>query len=184
MGSSRNVTLRSNALWAGGAGHYAVNVANTAQQNYSSDYNLINATGGALPYFWQNPFVTLPDVGPNSASRRSPSSAIRGFVNSAAGAPTGLLPANAGLKFEGFRNKTFTAESNGQPFVTAVDREVSFGQTDNNFRGLPNNNQSWRWSGQIYLATPGTYTFWIYSVGPQRLSVGGQLIINDFTSPR
>jgi parallel beta-helix repeat protein len=183
LGASRNVNLRNNVLWAGGAGHYAVNVANTAQQSYSSDYNLIHAIGGAMPYFWQNPFATLADVRAELGLETQSLAGDPRFVNAAAGAPTGLLPANSGLKFEGFRNKTFTPEANGQPFVAAVDREIAFGQTDNTFRGLPNNNQSWRWSGQIYLAAPGTYTFWIYSVGPQRLSVGGQLIINDFVSP-
>ena len=61
VGATRNISLKNNIFWAAGAGHYAVTVADTAQLGFTSDYNLINATGGALPYFWQNPFNTLTD---------------------------------------------------------------------------------------------------------------------------
>jgi parallel beta-helix repeat protein len=88
-----------------------------------------------------------------------------------------------GLKFEGFRNKTFTPETNGQAFVTQVDRVVNEPTNTSGYRGLTNDNQSWRWSGQIFLPVAGAYTFWIKSEGPQRLRVGGQSTIEDFTSP-
>jgi len=61
INNSQNVRLKNNILWAGGAGHYALNVANTAQRGFSSDYNLIYFTGGAKFGFWQNDFGTLAD---------------------------------------------------------------------------------------------------------------------------
>ena len=40
-GNSQNVQLKNNVLWAGGLGHYAINVANTAQRGFTSDYNSV-----------------------------------------------------------------------------------------------------------------------------------------------
>src|SRR5262249_24569645 len=60
-GSSQNVQLRNNVLWSGGTGHYALNIANTGQAGFSSDYNLLYFTGGAKLALWQNDFNSLAD---------------------------------------------------------------------------------------------------------------------------
>src|SRR5207245_11813100 len=38
-GSSQNVQLKNNILWAGGLGHVTLSVANTAQRGLTSDFN-------------------------------------------------------------------------------------------------------------------------------------------------
>lgn len=51
-GSSQNITLKNNIFWSGGAGHYAVNVADSAQKNFASDYNDLYFTNGAKLGLW------------------------------------------------------------------------------------------------------------------------------------
>ena len=60
-GTSQNVILKNNILWSGGAGHYAINVADGAQRGFSSDYNDLYFTNGAKLGLWQNAFSTLAD---------------------------------------------------------------------------------------------------------------------------
>jgi hypothetical protein len=48
---------------------------------------------------------------------------------------------------------------------------------------LPSNNQSLRWIGEVYLPAAGDYTFFINSLGPQRLTVDGVLVVEDFDTP-
>ena len=60
---------------------------------------------------------------------------------------------------------------------------MNLGDFDNTYRGLPNNNQSLRWTGQVFSRSPARIRSGSHSDGPQRLTVGGQLIINDFTTP-
>jgi len=65
-----------------------------------------------------------------------------------------------------------------------IDRAISFGGTFGAFRGLPGpgDGQSFRWSGEIYLPAAGQYTFYIDSNGPQRLTLAGSVLIDDFAS--
>src|SRR3989449_1897891 len=139
------------------------------------------ATGGAQLGFWQNTFATLADwryeLGFDTHSLSTDprfvdvdgADGIRGFQEF------------GGLRFEGFANRTFT----GTATMTAIDRVVSFPSIFGGFRGLPDNNQSLRWSGEVYLSAVGDYSFAINSAGPQRLFVESLStpLIDDFTTP-
>ena len=56
---SSNVSLRNNILWTNAG--YDINVATDSQQGFSSDYNLLYATGTGLIGFWQLGFNDLQD---------------------------------------------------------------------------------------------------------------------------
>ena len=84
-----------------------------------------------------------------------------------------------GLKFEYYENGTFS----GQPAVTQRDLAIDFvPPTTGAFRNLggPSDGQSFRWTDQIWLPVTGTYTFWIDSAGPQRLTIDGVVVIDDY----
>ncbi len=181
-GNSQNVQLKNNVLWAGGAGHYVVRVADTAQRGFSSDYNLFRFTDGAQFGFWQSGFATLADWRYELGFDTHSVATDPLFVDPAGADGIRGYQEFAGLMFEYFPNATF----NGAPTVTLIDRSISFGSyfgAFRNFAGQPSDNQSFRWSGEIYLSTAGSYTFYINSSGPQRLTLGGNLLIDDFSNP-
>ena len=60
-GTTRNVRLKNNILWAAGADHHALYVDNSAQDDFASDYNLFHYTDGAHLGFWQRPIDSLAD---------------------------------------------------------------------------------------------------------------------------
>ncbi|MBI3867660.1 MAG: right-handed parallel beta-helix repeat-containing protein, partial [Verrucomicrobia bacterium] len=180
LGNSQNVSLKNNILWSGGAGHYAISVADGAQRGFASDYNEFYFTDGAKLGLWQNPFGSLADwryelgfdthslFGDPQFVAPEGSDGIRGYQDS------------EGLKFEYWTNRTFS----GAPTTVQYDREVSSGLAFGGFRGLPGgSNQSFRWSGDVYLAQAGSYTFSIYSLNAQRLTINGQVVVDDFTNP-
>jgi len=181
LGNSQNVVLKNNIFWAGGSGHYVLVVADTAQKGFGSDYNDFYYTGGAKLGLWQNAFATLADwryeLGFDTHSLNvdplfvSPAGAdgVRGYRSS------------EGLKFEYFPNNNFT----GVPTFTTYDRGVSFGLDYDMFRAPsgPSDNQSFRWTGEVYLAQAGVYTFAINSQTAQRLTINGTVVVDDFTSP-
>ena len=105
-GNSRNVQLRNNILWSGGAGHYAINVANTAQTGFNSDYNLIHFTGGAKLGFWQNDFNSLADWRYELGFDTHSLSTNPLFVDADGADNTSGFQDFAGLKFEYYANGT------------------------------------------------------------------------------
>ncbi len=62
---------------------------------------------------------------------------------------------------------------------------MDFGPSSGTFRDLngPENNQSFRWTGQVYLASAGVYTFAINTLSAQRLTINGTVVVDDFTNP-
>src|SRR6185295_12896432 len=73
----------------------------------------------------------------------------------------------------------------GTPVVTGVDRVVDIPSTGSALKtGLPADNESVRWSGEIFLPAAGNYSFFIKSLGQQRLTINGVAVINDFAPPR
>src|SRR5689334_16827837 len=150
--------------------HYAIDVADSAQKGFGSDYNDFYTTGGAKLGLWQNAFGTLADwryeLGFDAHSLYGDPQ----FVSPAG--PDGLLgyQSSEGLKFEYFGNNSFT----GTPTVTLYDRVVAFGSTYGAFRGLsgPGDNESFRWTGEVYLAQAGVYTFAVNTHSAQRLTIG------------
>src|SRR5207245_2847688 len=173
---SGNVVVLGNTVYDNGTGIHLTMffVTNTVANN-------LVCTAGAQLGFWQNTFATLADwryeLGFDTHSLSTDprfvdvdgADGIRGFQEF------------GGLRFEGFANRTFT----GTATVTAIDRVVSFPSIFGGFRGLPDNNQSLRWSGEVYLSAVGDYSFAINSAGPQRLFVESLStpLIDDFTTP-
>ena len=179
-GSSQNVVLKNNILWSGGAGHYAVNVDNSAQRGVSSDYNDLYFTSGARLGLWQNAFATLADWRYELGLDTHSISADPLLVNPAGNDGIRGAADYSGLRFDYFPNATLS----GAPTSSLYDRVVGFAVTYGNFRVPgPGDNQSFRWTGEVYLAQPGTYTFWINSLNAQRLILGGSTLIDDWTSP-
>ena len=69
--------------------------------------------------------------------------------------------------------------------MTGFDRLVDIPLTYGGLKtGLPADHQSVRWSGEIFLATPGDYTFFSRSLALQRLTINDVAVIDDFTGPR
>jgi len=113
INNSQNVRLKNNILWAGGAGHYALNVANTAQRGFSSDYNLIYFTGGAKFGFWQNDFATLADWRYELGFDTHSLSADPLFVDGDGNDNVRGLQEYGGLKFEYFGQRELLRHSSG-----------------------------------------------------------------------
>gem|GEM_PF-5627195 len=61
QGGSKNIHLRNNILVADGVGEFVISVANDSQNGFTSDFNLLQFTGGADLGLWQAPFSTLID---------------------------------------------------------------------------------------------------------------------------
>ncbi len=179
-GGSRNVILSNNILWSGASGHYALNVADDSQNGFVSDFNLLHTTGGALLGHWQADFAGLADWAYELGLDTHSQSTDPRFVDPAGADGVLGYQDGAGLLFEGFNNRDLS----GPPAVTAVDRVVDVNTYDG-YRGLSNDNQSFRWSGELYLPSAGTYTFQVYAYGPQRLYVGDETtpLVDDWTSP-
>ena len=180
-GNSKNVQFKNNILWSGGAGRYVLNVANTAQSGFSSDYNLLYFTSGAKLAYWQNDFLSLADwryeLGFDTHSLNNDPL----FVDADGADNVRGYQDFAGLKFEYFANGT--GSFGGSPAVTLFDGGVDFGSTFGSFRaftGQPGDSQSFRWTGEIFLPAAGSYQFWITSQGPQRLVIGGVNVIDDY----
>jgi hypothetical protein len=180
IGATYYVQLRNNILWAGGAGHYVISVAGTAQTGFASDYNDLHATDGAQVALWQVPIATLADWRFELGFDVNSISADPLFV-----APEGTdgvrgLQDFSGLRFEGFANPTFS----GTPAVAGVDRVIDIAPTGSGLKpGLNYFNSSVRWSGEVFLPVAGDYTFFIKSLEPQRLTVSGTSVIDDFDVP-
>jgi hypothetical protein len=94
-------------------------------------------------------------------------------------------PANGtGLKGDYFNNKFLT----GAPVLTRTDPVVDFqwGTTGSPDSGIPNNQFSARWTGQVQAQCSEAYTFYAFSDDGVRLWVNNQLIIEkwfDQTGP-
>ncbi|HEV8606351.1 MAG TPA: right-handed parallel beta-helix repeat-containing protein [Tepidisphaeraceae bacterium] len=179
-GNSQNISLKNNIFWSGGVGHYVLNVADSAQRGFSSDYNDLYYTSGAKVGFWQNPLATLADWRYELGLDAHSLSTDPQFVSPSGTDGIQGLADFGGLKFEYFPNNNFS----GLPTTTLFDRVIDFGQSFGAFRNLPGpgDNQSYRWTGEIYLQS-GITTFWIQSNQPQRLWIDGSAIIDDFTTP-
>ena len=181
LSNSQNVVLRNNILWSGGTGHYTLVVADAAQQGFSSDYNDFYTTDGARLGQWQNAFGTLADWRYELGFDTHSIYADPMFVSPAGADGIRGWGSGEGLKFEYFGTQDFT----GTPVTTLYDRVIAYGATWGSFRGLPGpgDNQSFRWTGEIYLAQAGTYTFDAATLTSQRLTINGTVVIDDFTNP-
>jgi parallel beta-helix repeat protein len=119
-GNSQNVILKNNIFWSAGAGHYVLNVADSAQRGFSSDYNDLYYTGGAKVGFWQNPLSTLADWRYELGFDAHSLSTDPKFVSPAGTDGLQGFVDFGGLKFEYFPNNNFS----GTPSVTLFDRFI------------------------------------------------------------
>lgn len=82
-----------------------------------------------------------------------------------------------GLKGEYFAN----AELSGMPAVTRTDRQVRFDWGESSpSPGMPADNFSARWTGKIRADAAGDYEFFVQGDDGFRLSVKGQLLIDEW----
>lgn len=178
--ASEQIQLKNNIVSVAGAGRFALNIDADSQQGFASNYNLFDVTGGAQLAQWQVPMATLADWRLQTSFDASSLAGDPRFVDPSG--PDGIVgyEHSAGLQFAGFANTTLA----GQPTVTQVDATVNFSAL-NSYRGLPDNSQSMRWTGQVYLPAAGNYQFFINSLGPQRLYVDDLVIplVNDWVAP-
>jgi Ca2+-binding RTX toxin-like protein len=178
--ASEQIVLKNNIVSVSGAGRSALNIDADSQQGFDSNYNLFQVTGGAQLAQWQVPMPSLADWRLQTGFDANSISGDPRFVDPDGSDGVVGYQACAGLMFEGFANTTLV----GLPAVTAVDASVNFSAAAS-YRGLPDNAQSMRWSGQVYLPAAGNYQFFILSAGPQRLFVGDLVtpLVNDWAPP-
>src|SRR6185436_15154775 len=151
-----NVQLFNNILVSGGAGHYVILSSDNAQRGFASDYNDLYAINGAQVGFWQLPLVSLADWRFALGFDAHSLSADPLFVDPDGADGVLGFQEYGGLRFEGFSNSTFS----GTPVVTGIDRVVDIPSTGSALKtGLPVDNESVRWSGEIFLPVAGNYSF-------------------------
>ncbi|MEX2185288.1 MAG: right-handed parallel beta-helix repeat-containing protein [Pirellulales bacterium] len=177
---SEQIQLKNNIVVAAGTGRFALNVDADSQQGFSSNYNLFQLTDGAQLAQWQLPMADLADWRLQTGHDADSLSGDPRFVDPAGPDDAMGYQTFAALQFEGFANTSLS----GDAAVTQIDAIVNF-STLASYRGLPDNNQSMRWTGQVYLPAAGQYQFFISSFGPQRLYVDNLAapIIDDWASP-
>ncbi len=149
LSGSEQIHLKNNVISVMGLYQPAYDIAGDSLVGFQSDYNLFQLVDGATISLWQGDLIaSLSDwrYQLNFDTHSAVGDPL--FVN-----PTGAdgvigLQDPAGLLFEGFTNSNFQG-----PGVTLIDSVVNV-SANGDFRGLPNDDQSVRWSGQVYLPGP------------------------------
>jgi chitodextrinase len=150
-----NDTLLING-WAGGPSNRSATMALTKGTAYNVRMEYYDVTGTATAQLlWSGPSVTKAAI-PASVMKSSSAGLIASFFTT-----TNLV---------------------GTPSVVRLDNTVNntWGTGSPDSR-IPSDNFSARWSGKITPPTTGTYTFYTDSIGGVRLTINGQLIINNWT---
>ena len=92
---------------------------------------------------------------------------------------TNVPSSGTGLTYALYNNKTLS----GTPLVTGTDPTVNFNwQKGSPAPGLPQDNFSVRWSGQVKPEHSEQYTFYTQADDGTRLWVDGKLLIDDWTN--
>jgi hypothetical protein len=172
---SGTVTVSANASDAGGiAGvQFKLDGANLGGEDlgapYSVSWNTTTAASGAH---------TLTAVARDAAGNTTTSAPISVSVNNAAPPPPPPPPTGG----TGLRGDYYTPGF-GSLLMTRVDPTVNFSWLSGSpAAGVPQDNFTVRWTGQIQAPVTGTYTFSTVADDGVRLWVNGQQIINDWTS--
>ena len=154
-------------------------IADDKQGGFTSDYNLLYATGTGHVGYWQGDRDTL--FAWQNANFRDANSldADPLFVDAGGADGDSRRGLAQGLTAQYFGNRTLT----GSPAFTRTERTVNTTYFGSPGGGLGSDNWSARYSGFVRFDVPGQYTFYLNSGGPQRLYVNGQLIIDDWNSP-
>ena len=175
-----SVHLRNNIVWVQSG--YGIRIGNDSQNGFTSNFNLLYATGAGKVGFWQGDRATLTAW--QFANFRDGDSLSLDPLFVDADGTDGITGSNVvqGLTTTFYIGNTLAALS-GVPALTRIDRQVNDIFTSNPVTVVPDNNWSARWTGYLRVDVPGSYTIYINSLGPQRLSLNGSLVIDDFSSP-
>ena len=122
----------------------------------------------------------------NDASDRNGDANGNGYTNVeeylnelVASGTTGNNGSDTGLKYTLYNNKTLS----GSSIKTDVDATVNFDwQSGSKAAGLPSDNFSVRWTGQVQPEHSETYAFYTQADDGTRLWVNGTLLIDDWTN--
>ncbi len=136
----------------------------TANQKYNITMEYYEHTGGAV--------AQLSWMGPSTPYQIVPQSALT---------PTlGALVPGTGIGLTGnyFDNGTLL----DPPYLTNLDPTINFNWGNGSPYGLPIDNFSIRWTGQVEPQFSETYTFYAKTNDGPRLWVNGQQIVNHWTS--
>lgn len=150
-----NDTLLING-WTGGSTNRSATMALTKGTAYNMRMEYYDATGTATAQLlWSGPSVTKAAI-PASVMKSSSAGLLASFFTT-----TNLV---------------------GTPSLVRLDNTVNdtWGTGSPDSR-IPVDNFSARWTGKISPPTTGTYTFYTDSIGGARLTINGQLIINNWT---
>jgi hypothetical protein len=156
--------LRNNIIWTQAG--YGVRIANDSQRGFSSNFNLLYATGTAKVGFWQGDRLTLNAWQAATLGDADSVSSDPLFVDP--DGADGILgsPFDQGLTARFYFGNTLAALA-GNPAFTRVDRQVDFAS----FSGppvsaVPDENWSGRWQGYLRIDTAGTHTLFVNALGP------------------
>jgi chitodextrinase len=150
-----NNTLLING-WTGGAANRSAKMALTKGTAYNMRMEYYDATGTATAQlFWSGPSITKAAV-PASVMKSSSAGLLASFFST-----TNLV---------------------GTPSLVRIDSTINdtWGTGSPDSR-IPVDNFSARWTGKITPPTTGTYTFYTDSIGGVRVTINGQLIVNNWT---
>ncbi|HEV8608216.1 MAG TPA: right-handed parallel beta-helix repeat-containing protein, partial [Tepidisphaeraceae bacterium] len=182
--SGDNLHLRNNIIWTQAG--YGIFVANDSQFDFASNFNDLYATGAGKIGYWQGDRATLTAWQFSNFRDGDSLSADPKFVTT-----TGLdgitgAPNTQGLIGTFYTNRTGAfAAVPPAPVLTRTDRQVSstyaFVSPDPSL--LANDNWSVRYTGMLRFDAAGDYTFYVNSLGPQRLKIDGVAIIDDAADP-
>ena len=122
----------------------------------------------------------------NDASDRNGDANGNGYTNVeeylnelVAGGTTGSNGLGTGLKYALYSNKSLS----GSTAASGTDAKVCFNwQSGGKAAGLPSDNFSVRWVGQVQPEHSETYTFYTQADDGTRLWVNGTLLIDDWTN--
>ncbi len=184
VNAADNLHLRNNIIWT--AAGYGIFIANDSQFDFTSNFNDLYATGTGRIGFWQGDRNTLTAWQFSNFRDGDSLSADPKFVTT-----TGLdgitgAPNTQGLVGTFYTNRTGAfAAVPPAPVLTRTDRQVNFSYnfTSPDLSLLANDNWSVRYTGFIRFDSAGDYTFYINSLGPQRLKIDGVAIIDDAADP-
>ena len=164
--TSDNLHLRNNIIWTQAG--YGLRIANDSQNDFTSNFNLLYATGTGKIGFWQGDRATLTDWQYANFRDGDSLSADPLFVD--ARGPDNILGAalTQGLTATFYIGNTLTAFASA-PALTRLDRQVQFASSYGTPDPLlPNDNWAGRWTGFLKAEVAGDYTIYINSLGPQR----------------
>jgi hypothetical protein len=104
---------------------------------------------------------------------------VEDYLNQLTSSQSSAGESGTGLEYTLYNGKTIS----GPSIETGVDATIDFNwQSGGKGPGLPSNNFSVRWTGQVQPEHSETYTFYTQADDGTRLWVNGTLLIDDWTN--